>query len=66
MVGAENDGSDNLISAFCQSVITGEKAKDIVEECYSSTMLCLLGNQAMKEQRKVDFPDEYKIPHLKF
>ncbi len=66
MVGAENDGSDNLISAFCQSVITGEKAKDIVEECYSSTMLCLLGNQAMKEQRKVDFPDEYKIPYLKF
>jgi len=55
-----------LISAFCQAVITGEKAKDIVEECYSSTMLCLLGNQAMKEQRKVDFPDEYKIPHLKF
>lgn len=66
MIGADNDGSDHLISAFCQAVITGEKASNIVEECYSSTMLCLMGNQAMAEQRKVDFPDEYKIPYLEF
>lgn len=66
MIGADNDGSDHLISAFCQSVITGEKAKNIVEECYISTMLCLMGNQAMLEQRKVDFPEEYKIPYLQF
>lgn len=66
MIGADHDGSDHLISAFCQAVITGEKAKNIVEECYSSTMLCLMGNQAMAEQRKVDFPEEYKIPYLEF
>ena len=66
MIGANNDGSDHLLSAFCQAVITGEKAKNIVEECYASTMLCLMGNQAMVEQRKIDFPDEYKIPYLRF
>ncbi len=66
MIGVDNDGSDQLVSAFCQAVITGEKAKNIVEECYSSTMLCLMGNQAMAKQGKVDFPEEYKIPYLEF
>jgi len=66
MIGADNDGSDQLLSAFCQAVITGERAKDIVEECYSSTMLCLMGNQAIAEKRNIDFPEEYKIPYIKF
>ncbi len=30
------------------------------------TVLCLLGNQAMEEQRHIFFPDEYKIPYMKF
>lgn len=66
MIGADNDGSDQLLSAFCQAAITGERAKDIVEECYSSTMLCLMGNQAIAEKRNIDFPEEYKIPYIKF
>jgi predicted dehydrogenase len=66
MIGAEKDGSDIILSAFCQACITGEKGQNIVEEAYSATMLCLLGNQAMAEQRKIEFPDEYKIPYIKF
>lgn len=66
MTGAVNDGSDKLVSAFCQACITGEKAENIVEECYLSTILCLMGNQAIAEQRKIDFPEEYKIPYLNF
>lgn len=66
MIGATNDGSDVILSAFCQSCITGEKAKDVVEEAYCSTALCLLGNQAMDEKRVITFPDEYKIPYMKF
>lgn len=66
MIGAEKDGSDAILSAFCQACITGEKGKNIVEEAYSATLLCLLGNQAMDEHRKVDFPEEYKIPYMKF
>ena len=65
-VGVDKDGSDIILSAFCQSCITGEKAKDVVEEAYCSTMLCLLGNQAMEEQRLIYFPEEYKIPYMKF
>lgn len=66
MIGAEKDGSDTILDAFCQACIIGEKGKDIVEEAYCATLLCLLGNQAMDEQRKVDFPEEYKIPYMKF
>lgn len=66
MIGVDNDGSEDLLSAFCQSAITGEQPKNIVEECYCSTILCLMGNKAMEEQRKIDFPEEYKIPYLNF
>ena len=64
-VGFVADGSDVILSAFCQSCITGEKAKDVVEEAYCSTVLCLLGNQAMEEGRTLTFPEEYKIPYMK-
>ena len=53
-------------SAFCTSCITGEKVKDVVEEAYCATMLCLLGNEAMEKKTAVPFPEEYKIPYMKF
>ena len=66
MVASDHDGSDVILSAFCQSCLTGEKAVNVVEEAYCSTLLCLLGNQAMQEERVLTFPDEYKIPYMKF
>ena len=65
-VGADKDGSDVILSSFCQACITGEKAKDVVEEAYCATLLCLLANQAMEEGRTVIFPEEYRIPYMKF
>ena len=66
MIGVDADGSDLIVSAFCQSCITGEKVRDVVEEAYCATTLCLLGNEAMEKGTKVVFPDEYKIPYMKF
>lgn len=66
MIGADKDGSDVILAAFCNSCITGEKAPNVVEEAYCSSTLCLLGNQAMEEQRMIRFPDRYKIPYMKF
>lgn len=66
MIGAENDGSVDIMSAFCQSCITGEKAENVTEEAYCATTLCLLANRAMDEHRIVEFPEEYKIPYMKF
>lgn len=65
-VGVDKDGSDVILSAFCQSCISGEKAKNVVEEAYCSTLLCLLGNKAMEARGIVYLPDEYKIPYMKF
>lgn len=65
-VGAENDGSDLILSAFCQSCITGEKAANVVEEAYCATVLCLIANMAMETGSVVEIPEAYRIPYMKF
>ena len=65
-VGAIGDGSIELVTAFCEAAITGKPAPNLVEEAYYSSVLGLLGLQAMEEERVITFPDEYKIPYLKF
>ena len=53
-----------LLEAFVEAVITGKRVPKLIEEGYYSSMLCLLGHQAMEEQRVIDFPDKYKIDYL--
>ena len=65
-VGADNDGTEQLIDAFCHSVITGKPAESLVEEAYYSSVLALLGEKAIAEQTMIKFPDKYKIPYLNF
>lgn len=65
-VGASGDGSVELVTAFCEAAITGKPAPNLVEEAYYSSVLALLGLQAMEEGRIITFPDEYKIPYLNF
>lgn len=65
-VGASDDGSEALIAAFCHSVITGQQCQNLVEEAYYSSVLSLLGLQAMDEKKVITFPKEYKIPYLNF
>lgn len=62
--GAVGDGSEELVASFCSSVITGKPIPVLVEEAYYSSVLALLGLQAMDERRIVEFPEEYKIPYL--
>lgn len=66
MIGAIKDGSEEMLSAFCQACITGEQGKNIVEEAYCSTLLCLLGNESMEKEQMVNFPERFKIPYMKF
>lgn len=65
-VGASGDGSIELVTAFCEAAITGKPVDGLVEEAYYSSVLALLGLQAMEEDRIITFPDEYKIPYLNF
>lgn len=61
-----NDGTYQLDEAFCNAVRAAKPVEGIVEEAYYSSILSLMGLQAMDEQRMVTFPEEYKIPYLKF
>jgi len=60
----EGDGTKELLEAYAEAVITHRQPKNIAEESYYSTQLCLLGHQAMEEERIVEFPDKYKINYL--
>lgn len=65
-VGAVGDGSEQLVESFCGAVLSGKQHPNLVEEAYYSSVLALLGLQAMKEQTMITFPDKYKIPYLNF
>ncbi|MDR0575920.1 MAG: Gfo/Idh/MocA family oxidoreductase [Tannerella sp.] len=60
-VGAVNDGSVELLTAFCNSSITGQLNETLAKEAYYSSVYALLGLQAMEEKRIVCFPKELEI-----
>lgn len=60
----KTDGTSLLLEAFVEAVITDKQPPRIAEEGYYASMLCLLGHQAMEEEKTLSFPDEYKINYL--
>lgn len=58
------DGTSLMLEAFVEAVITQKQPPLIAEEGYYATQLCLLGHQAMEEERTIVFPDEFKINYL--
>lgn len=60
----ESDGTSLLLEAFAEAVITQKQPPLTAEEGYYATQLSLLGHQAMKEERTLTFPEQYKIDYL--
>ena len=60
----KRDVSSLLLVAFVEAVITRKQPARIAEEGYYASMLCLLGHQALQEEKTLYFPDEYKINYL--
>ena len=60
----KSDGTSLLLEAFVEAVITRKQPARIAEEGYYASMLCLLGHQALQEEKTLYFPDEYKINYL--
>jgi predicted dehydrogenase len=58
------DGSSLIIDAFAEAIITQKQPPMIAEEGYYATQLCLLGHEAMVQQKILDYPDIYKINYL--
>ena len=57
----DHDGSELLLEAYVEAVITGNKVPKLVENGYYSSIFSLLGLQAMDEQKIIKFPDYLKI-----
>ena len=60
----KSDGTSLLLEAFVEAVITHKQPERIAEEGYYASMLCLLGDQALQEEKVLYFPEEYKIDYL--
>ena len=59
--GIEGDGSIELMQAFCNSVISGEQPKDVLEEGYYGSILCLMGDDAILQERTVKMEKDWII-----
>ncbi len=60
----QGDGSDLIMDAFVEAVITKKQPKNIAEECYYAAILALWGDQALQEGQILPFPEEYKLDYL--
>jgi len=58
------DGSDLIVHAFVEAVITQKQPEKIAEECYYASALSLWGDEALQTGRILSFPDEYKLDYL--
>lgn len=60
----KSDGTSLLLEAFAEAVITGKQPKNIAEEGYYASMLCLLGDKALEDGGLQSFPDVFKLNYL--
>jgi len=60
----QGDGTSLLLEAFAEAVITQQQPPLIAEEGYYATQLCLLGHQAMVEEKTLLYPDQFKLDYL--
>ncbi|NDV80983.1 Gfo/Idh/MocA family oxidoreductase [Bacteroides sp. 51] len=58
------DGTDLILNAFVEAVITKQQPENIAEECYYASALALWGDEALQRNEILTFPDEYKIDYL--
>ena len=62
-VGAEADGSKELLEAFVHATITGRQPEKVLEESYYATQFALLADMAMHENQILRLDEKYKIPY---
>lgn len=57
----EGDGSQEMMQAFCHSVLTGVQPPHVLEEAYYGSILCLLGDEALLQKKILEFPEEFRL-----
>lgn len=62
--GFKTDGSQELMNAFIESVISQKQPERIAEECYYASAMVLLGYDAIEQEKILTFPHEYRLDYL--
>lgn len=60
----QGDGTNLLMDAFVEAVITEKQPVKIAEEGYYASALTLLGDMAIEKGEILTFPDEFKLNYL--
>lgn len=61
MPEADGDGTLEIMQAFCNSAISGVMPPRILEEAYYGTVFCLLGDEALLQQKTMTLDKEFYI-----
>jgi len=61
MPEASGDGSLEMMRAFCDACISGVQPEGVLKEAYYGSILCLLGDEALLQQKILEFPEKYKV-----
>lgn len=61
MPEASGDGSLEMMQAFCDACISGVQPEGVLKEAYYGSILCLLGDEALLQQKILEFPEKYKV-----
>lgn len=59
----QTDGTSLLTEAFAEAVITKKQPKNIAEEGYYASQLCLFGHEAIEKGEILEFPEKYYIDY---
>jgi len=60
----KGDGTDLMLNAYVEAVITEKQPANIAEEGYYASVLTLLGDMALEKGEILTFPDEFKLDYL--
>ncbi|SBW03751.1 Gfo/Idh/MocA family oxidoreductase [uncultured Dysgonomonas sp.] len=60
----KGDGTDLMMNAFVEAVITEKQPARVAEEGYYASALTLLGDMALERGEMLTFPDEFKLDYL--
>ena len=62
----KTDGTSLLTEAFVEAVVTQRQPKNIAEEGYYASLLCLWGHEALERGEILSFPEQYKIDYATY
>ncbi len=61
----KGDGTDLMLNAFAEAVITEKQPAKVAEEGYYASVLTLLGDMAIEKGGEIlTFPEEFKLDYL--